>query len=167
MHLILDHTIKEAGVLPLDECRKVSVAKFVIKSSACDLFCKEETKLKSDHGFVKRAKTICSLQPINSFVSDLINSTEIDSKIIASKPSFSPVPYWEQRKPIFDLVHTKMSENKPPYILKNMVNAHIETYYNDYIHIFTDGSVLENGNAGSAFVIPNMKTEKQYHLGKH
>ena len=60
-----------------------------------------------------------------------------------------------------------MSENKPPYILKNMVNAHIETYYNDYIHIFTDGSVLENGNAGSAFVIPKMKTEKQYHLGKH
>ena len=48
-------------------------------------------------------------------------------------------------------------------MLKNICQ---KKYYN-HLKIFTDGSVLENKNAGAAFVIPAFKIEKQYYLGKY
>jgi ribonuclease HI len=39
--------------------------------------------------------------------------------------------------------------------------------YSSLLKIYTDGSVLENKQAGAAFVIPSFKIEKVYHLGKH
>ena len=32
--------------------------------------------------------------------------------------------------------------------------------------VYTDGSVLENEQAGAGFVIPDFKTEKSFYLGK-
>ena len=37
--------------------------------------------------------------------------------------------------------------------------------YSNYLDIYTDGSLLENGNCGAAFVLPQHKTEKYYFLG--
>eukprot|EP00745_Piridium_sociabile_P032536 TRINITY_DN5491_c0_g1_i10.p1 TRINITY_DN5491_c0_g1~~TRINITY_DN5491_c0_g1_i10.p1 ORF type:complete len:250 (-),score=-9.43 TRINITY_DN5491_c0_g1_i10:9-758(-) len=46
------------------------------------------------------------------------------------------------------------------------VCTHLENRYSNYLKMYTDGSVLENGNAGAAFVIPTQKIEKQYHMGR-
>ena len=42
----------------------------------------------------------------------------------------------------------------------------MEEKYKHHLKVYTDGSILEDGSAGSAFVIPSLKTEKSYHLGK-
>ena len=48
----------------------------------------------------------------------------------------------------------------------NEVKEHINNRYSNYLKIYTDGSVLENGDCGSAFVIPLLKVEKSFYIGK-
>ena len=52
-------------------------------------------------------------------------------------------------------------------ILAAKVKQHLSENYQNHLKIFTDGSVLENKDAGAAFVIPSLNIEKQYHLGKN
>jgi ribonuclease HI len=54
-----------------------------------------------------------------------------------------------------------------PNVLAASVNAHIDSNYANHLKIYTDGSVLDNEQAGAAFVIPHFKIEKSYSIGKH
>ena len=36
----------------------------------------------------------------------------------------------------------------------------------DYIKIFTDGSVLDSLDSGAGFIIPELKAQKSFYLGK-
>ena len=47
------------------------------------------------------------------------------------------------------------------------VRAYIQDNYCNHLKMYTDGSLLDNDQAGSAFVIPALKIEKSYCVGKH
>ena len=46
------------------------------------------------------------------------------------------------------------------------MKSHPADNYWNHLKIYTDGSVLENKQASSRFVIPEFKTEKGFYLGK-
>ena len=73
-------TYKEVGVLPLDENRELTVAKYVIRSSATENNIKSEISLRSEEQFPNRAKNICSLTTIKTFTSDLFKKSKLNPK---------------------------------------------------------------------------------------
>ena len=105
-------TYRESGVLPLDEQRKASAANLVTKNDAYETFTKNEVKFTLEKDFVKRAKTIQSLKPINTFASQILDNTGLNHQKIAPKPPFSLIPSWEQTKPNFDIDHSTLTTKK-------------------------------------------------------
>ena len=52
------------------------------------------------------------------------------------------------------------------YILAIHVREHLNNKYQNHIKIFTDGSVLDSLDSGAGFVIPELKVQKSFYLGK-
>ena len=71
------------------------------------------------------------------------------------------------KPPIFDNYYKSLERKDNINILAVKVKQHLSENYQNHLKIFTDGSVLENKDAGAAFVIPSLNIEKQYHLGKN
>jgi len=70
-------------------------------------------------------------------------------------------------KACFDIEYINEKKNENQNIMVADVQSYIENKYADCLKVYTDGSVLENHDTGSAFVIPALKIEKSYYLGKH
>jgi len=65
----------------------------------------------------------------------------------------------------FDIDYSNIKKDESPAVAA-IARAHIGETYCGYFLVVTDGSVVDCGNAGSAFVVPALKMEKSYHLGK-
>ena len=59
-----------------------------------------------------------------------------------------------------------MTKNDSSHLLTCCFYSHIEDTYKLHLKIYTDGSVLENKQAGAACVILALKAEKSFYLGK-
>ena len=57
-------------------------------------------------------------------------------------------------------------EEKWLYKLAIQVGEHLDNKYQNHIKIFTDGSVLDSLDSGAGFVIPDLKVQKSFYLGK-
>ncbi|MCB4762176.1 MAG: hypothetical protein LGB06_07975 [Sulfurovum sp.] len=53
-----------------------------------------------------------------------------------------------------------MNKEENPHILLYIVKSHLTHNYSNHLKIYTDGSALENEQAGEEFVIPEFKTNK-------
>ena len=51
-------------------------------------------------------------------------------------------------------------------ILTTEVREHLVNNYQNHIKIFADGSVLDSLDSGAGFVIPELKVQKSFYLGK-
>ena len=83
-----------------------------------------------------------------------------------SKSPISPIPSWELERPYFDFEYVDIKKLENPNLLSSIVKEHLYEKYSNHFQVFTDGSVLENDNAGSGFVIPAFNMEKSFFLGK-
>ena len=153
--------------MPLDEYRKLATAKYILRSSAVANSTETETIIRSDIDFPKRAKSISSQMSVATYTADLFDLSQVKPHNVAPRSPVSPVPSWELRKPTFDIDHTNLTKTENPNLLSVSVKSHMETNYISHLKVFTDGSVLDNKQAGAAFVIPALKLEKSYFLGKH
>ena len=43
---------------------------------------------------------------------------------------------------------------------------HLSSTFSEHLKIFTDGSVLDSGNAGAAYIIPDLHIEETFYLGQ-
>ena len=59
----------------------------------------------------------------------------------------------------FDTEYSEMKKEENRHILPYIVKSHLADSSN-HLKIYTDGSVVENEEAGAGFVIPESKTEK-------
>ena len=80
--------------------------------------------------------------------------------------SFSTIPKWELYRANYDTDYTNFKKCDGP-LLPAFVKSHIYDTYRNHLKVYTDGSVLDNRLSGSAFIIPSLKIEKSYHLGKN
>ena len=78
---------REAGILPLDEYRKLAAAKYVIRAFNVDNCTNKELELKSDVHFPKRSNQTPSLLTLASYTSDIFEKCQIDPKLVATKMS--------------------------------------------------------------------------------
>ena len=103
---------------------------------------------------------------VATYTADLFTASRVNSQVVAPRSPVSPIPSWELSKPNFDIDYTPLIKNENPNILSSVVKSHIEANYMNHLKVFTDGSVLDNRQAGAAFVIPALKIQKSYFLGK-
>jgi ribonuclease HI len=169
LHTSTMRTYYEANVMPLDDYRELMAAKYIVRSSASDNDMDIELNIRSDIDFPKRARNIRSYQTIATYTANTFKKCDLSPTSIKSykKPAYFPVPQWELSKASFDIDHTDVTKKDNPNLLSAEVRRHVSESYSDTLKIYTDGSVVENNTAGSAFIIPDLKIEKSFHLGKH
>ena len=74
---------------------------------------------------------------------------------------YSPTPDYELMKADFDTEYTEMKKEENRHILSYIVKSHLADNSN-HLKIYTDGSVVENEQAGAGFVISEFKTEEGF-----
>ena len=156
---------KLIGILSLNEHRKLMSSKYIIKANSHANYIKDEINLRSDTDFPKRAQKIKSQQTIATYTDDLFMKANINIKDIQNVPQSTQIPIWELPKPLFDLQHTDMTKDENPNILTSLVKTHCLNTYSSHLHIYTDGSLLENNDCGAAFIIPQYRIVKSYYIG--
>ena len=165
VHTNTSKVYRIAGLSSLNDSRKLACAKYIIRSNVVDNYTESETVIQSHLDFPKRARGISSLQTISSFTYDLLNEAGINPTLV-SKIGASPVPPWELNKPNIDIFDTDLTKSEHPYLVAWQARQHINSKYSENMQVFTDGSVLEDNNAGAGFVIPAIHVQKSFHLGK-
>ena len=161
-------TYKLLGILSLEEQRQLAVAKYVLRSFAIDNNLENEIYLKSDVHFPNRAKTISSLTTINTYTHKLFQESKLNPAGIAKSIYHSPsCPTWELQRANFDINHSSMKKSENENILSTYVKEHLSNKYSSHLKVFTDGSLLSNNEAGAAFIVPSLKIEKLYYIGKN
>ena len=116
--------------------------------------------------YPKRSRIISSLQPIFNYAKDLLQENNIDSASIPCLPLVPQIPPWEHKQAKFDTDYTDIKKDEDQNLLTAEVRCHLASQYSNHLKVFTDGSVLETGKCGAAFVIPDLKIQKSFHLGK-
>ena len=167
VHASNKQTYAVAGILPLTEYRELACAKFVVRyTSISDNFIKNELQLKSDSNFPKRALNISSQKSIKTYVTPLFKDSDENLENVVMNIPYPPVPSWELLKANFDIDYLKQKKDDNINITASLANLHIIEQYHDYLHIFTDGSLMET-IAGASFTIPSQKVKKSFYIGKN
>ena len=76
------------------------------------------------------------------------------------------MPQWEHINAKFDTDYTDLKKSESTNILTTEVREHLIKKYQNHIKIFTDVSVLDSLDSGAGFVIPELKVQKFFYLGK-
>jgi len=76
------------------------------------------------------------------------------------------MPQREHNLARFGINHIDINKNENTYLLAITVREHLEKSYQFKLKIYTDGSVLDSLDCGAGFVIPDLKINKSYYLGK-
>lgn len=155
-----------AGVLPLEEYRKLACTKFLIRSSAIENNFGSEMNIRSDINFPKRAKNITSQTTLRTYTSSILDSSDIELTSIAQRNIVSSIPPWNLNRSCFDIEHTDITKNENINLLSSDIKIRLHEYYSEHLKVYTDGSLID-GHAGAAYVIPGLKAEKSYYIGKH
>jgi hypothetical protein len=140
---------KEACVLPLNDNRKLALSKYVVRSLSVQNSLFEELFIDSEIDYPKRAKTLMYLQTIRNYTKSTLAGCKIDITTI------SPIPY------------SSLNKEENLFCLLLETKEHLQREYSSYLQIFTDGSVLETGHAGSGLIIPDLGISKSYYIGEN
>ena len=76
------------------------------------------------------------------------------------------MPQWEHINAKFDTDYTDLKKSESTNILVIQVREHLNNKYQNHIKIFNDGSVLDSLDSGAGFVIPDLKVQNIFYLGK-
>ena len=76
------------------------------------------------------------------------------------------MPQWEHINAKFDTDYTDLKKSESTNILAIQVREHLNHKHQNHIMIFADGSVLDSLDSGAGFVIPKLKVQKYFCLGK-
>ena len=101
-----------------------------------------------------------------NYRNNLINECNIDIKSIPVLPISPQMPQWEHINAKFDIDYTDLKKSEYTNILAIQAREHLKNKYQNHIKIFTDGSVLDSLDSGAGFIIPDLKVQKSFYLGK-
>ena len=76
------------------------------------------------------------------------------------------MPLWDHINAKFDTDYTDLKKSESTNILAIQVREHLKNKYQNHIKIFADGSVLDSLVSGAGLVIPDLKLQKYFYLGK-
>ena len=93
----------------------------------------------------------------------MINECNIDIKSIPVLLTSPQMPQWEHIYAKFD---TDLKKIKSTNILAIEVREHLNNNYQNHIKNVTDGIVWDSLDSRAGFVIPDLKVQKSFYLGK-
>ena len=166
VHTNTNKSYAEAGMISLSEQRKLAVSKYVIRSLAVINSVTEDIFIDLNKDCPKRAQNMPSIQPIKNYINDLINECNIDIKSIPVLPTSPQISQLEHINAKSDTDYTDLKKSESTNILTIEVREYLINNYQNHIKIFTDGSVLDSLDSGAGFVIPELKVQKSFYLGK-
>jgi ribonuclease HI len=94
-----------------------------------------------------------------------MQSCNVNIEDIPIMPTIPIVPQWEHCSAIFDTEYTTVKKEEIN-LLTVEAKDHLFNKYEYHLKIFTDGSVLPSTDSGCGFVIPDLKIQKAFYLGK-
>ena len=102
---------------------------------------------------------------VSDFTSEVFKKCNLSLDKIAHVP-LCPYPPWlcEQADIFYDF--GEMTKSNSPLIIAYKAREIIQTRFKYFLRIFTDGSISDNSEVGAAFVVPDLKIKKRYHLTK-
>ena len=166
IHTKTSAAYEAVGIYTLDQWRKLSCAKYIIRASAISNSNSNELNVRSDLHFPKRAHSINYLQTIATYCNDIFESAHLDPTNVSKKVVSTPMPVWEFKRANFDSNHTNLSKKDNIHLLVEHTRSHLDEHYLNDMKVFTDGSVLDNGDVGAGFVIPFLSIRESFSLTK-
>jgi ribonuclease HI len=157
---------KEVNLLSICEQRKLAVSKYLLRSLCVKNSNTEEVLIDSQKDYPKIARNIPYLLPMKDYTNDIMMDSNIDVTDIHDSPVISHIPPWEHLEADFHIDYTSVHKNDNVNILTTEVKEHISLNYPHHLKIYTDGSVLASKDCGCSFVIPDLKVERTFYLGK-
>ena len=139
---------REAGVLPLGQHIQLSAAKYKFRCQTVS----NSTVQEVDESFRGPAQgRLCS--SICDSIRDLVRGAGVDGARVAERP-IHPYPPWLMERANVQVGMGNLRKEENPLVAQFVANEFLERNYKNFLEIYTDGSVLDDGAAGAAFVVP-------------
>ena len=139
---------RDAGLLPLRDQIQLMTAKYVFRSQTVDNSTVEEVS-----GSFRGPTRVSYCSSICDLVADLVEGTGLDGASAADR-HLHPYPPWLMERAVVEVEVAGLTRDQSPSLQACITNELLENNYSQFLQIFTDGSVLEDGSAGAAFAIP-------------
>ena len=157
---------KEVNLCSLDEQRKIATSNYLMRSQQVDNSVTSDICIDSNVSFPIQTRKTSYLTPIYNYTKDVFESCNINPFEIPKMPIVPSIPPWEHLGADFDYEYTDVHKSENINLLASNVKEHISKNYQYHMKIYTDGSVLDSGDCGSAFTIPVLKQQKSFYLGR-
>ena len=166
---ICTNTLKcysELNIPSLDSQRRLAVSNYLLRCKQVDNSVEEEIHIDSNKNYPKRSQKILQYQPIYNYTKEIFDECEIDISNIKKSPIIPKLPPWEHIGANYDFDYTSVTKKENTILLQTEAKEHLYDKYQNSLKVYTDGSVLDSGDCGSAFIIPDLNIKRYYHLGK-
>ena len=140
---------REAGLLPFRRHIQLVCSKYVFRCQTVDNSTVDEITAT----FRKLPSRLQSYSSICDLVCNLVRSAGLDGVEVATRP-MHPYPPWLLERAHVEVDMEGLMKDQNPLVLAVTARLCLENKYQHHLKIFTDGSVMEDGAAGAAFVIP-------------
>jgi ribonuclease HI/exonuclease III len=175
IYSINDLVYQNVGWLPLRDQCKLQTAKFQTKALDLSSSNNVQSVLTRDyssnsdshrqHLSERKPQVYRLTSPISSYTEDLFNQKLIHS--VEEQSTIPTKPSWRRRHPTFDYQYgEKCTKKDNPNLISSLAKERLNMKYCNYSKIFTDGSILESGEIGCAFAIPDTNISKMYKLNQ-
>ncbi|XP_071141886.1 uncharacterized protein [Mytilus edulis] len=154
------------GDPPYEDRRKSLITKAYLNIMSFDDLHPAKISLQNDFDYQYYQNRIKPKQkPFYCVAQEVIQTFDIDTKVIY-KQNERPQPPWHLLKPnVSTQLHNIITKKDLPHLIKSEGDILIDTNYNNYIKIYTDGSKEpDSGKSSCAYVIPEFKIKKGYRL---
>ena len=139
---------REAGLLPFRRHIQLICSKYVFRCQTVDNSTVDEITAT-----FRKPSRLQSYSSICDLVCDLVRSAGLDGVEVATRP-MHPYPPWLLERAHVEVDMEGLMKDQNPLVLAVTARLCLEEKYQHHLKIFTDGSVMEDGEAGAAFVIP-------------
>ena len=139
---------REAGLLPFRRHIQLVCSKYVFRCQTVDNSTVDEITAT-----FRKPSRLQSYSSICDLVCDLVPSAGLDGVEVATRP-MHPYPPWLLERAHVEVDMEGLKKDQNPLVLAVTARLCLEEKYQHHLKIFTDGSVMEDGAAGAAFVIP-------------
>ena len=154
-------TYNEAGVLPIWHCIQRNACKYLYKAGRVPNSTEEELNEEWNQS------------PISNNFHSLVTATQklrdeagiqVRDRHNASKPSDEKDPPWKHEPPETHKVLPGLTKEDSPHILVSHVMELITKRYEDNFHIYTDGSVAEDGSTGAGVYLKSLNKQLSFKI---
>jgi len=166
VHSNTSKTYQLAGILSLESQRLLAAAKYVVRSLSVDNSNFEEVNFDACHHYSHRAQKIKSLVPLRNFTQNVFSHCNVNIDNIKQTCITSTIPPWEHLKANVNMDYTSLKKGEDINMVTSAAKEQLSDKYNNYLKVFTDGSVLDSGDVGAGFVIPFLNIKKGFYLGR-